>query len=89
MTEHNENTMKPLETDLPLDDVLAGLPKDLLEPYDDGTSPAAEASDETDFAEKRRRQREDRWLITLMAIASVLCAGIIGVLIFWLNAYLK
>ena len=84
MTEHNENTMNPLETDLPVADVLAGLPKDLLEPYEESDIPAEENT-----AEKHQRQREDRWLITLMAIASVLCAGIIGVLIFWLNTYLK
>lgn len=84
MTERNENTMKPLETDLPVDDVLAGLPKDLLEPYEESPSPAEENA-----SEKRQRQREDRWLVTLMAIASVLCAGIIAVLIFWLNTYLK
>ena len=84
MTEHNENTMKPLETDLPVADVLANLPKDLLESYEE-----SDPHVEEDAAEKRQRQREDRWLITLMAIASVLCAGIIGVLIFWLNTYLK
>ena len=84
MTERNENTMKPLETDLPVDDVLAGLPKELLESYEESDPHA-----EKEAVEKRQRQREDRWLVTLMAIASVLCAGIIAVLIFWLNTYLK
>ena len=84
MTEHNENTMKPLETDLPLDDVLADIPQGLLDPYEESPSPVEEET-----CEKQQCQREDRWLVTLMAIASVLCAGIIGVLIFWLNNYLK
>lgn len=38
---------------------------------------------------KADQKREDRWLITLMAIASFLCVGIIGVLIYWLEAFLK
>lgn len=35
------------------------------------------------------QKREDRWLIVLMAIASFLCMGIIGVLIYWMEAFLK
>ena len=82
MTEYIENTPEPLETDLPIDDVLADISQGLLDPYEESPSPAKEKVCE-------KQQREDRWLVTLMAIASVLCAGIIGVLIFWLNNYLK
>ena len=38
---------------------------------------------------KDAKKREDRWLIILMAIASFLCMGIIGVLIYWMEAFLK
>lgn len=38
---------------------------------------------------KKDKKREDRWLITLMAIASFLCLGIIAVLIYWLEVFLK
>ena len=35
------------------------------------------------------QQREDKWLIILMAIASFLCLGIISVMIYWLEVFLK
>ena len=38
---------------------------------------------------KVAKKREDRYLITLMTIASFLCLGIIGILIYWLEAFLK
>lgn len=38
---------------------------------------------------KADQKREDRWLITLMIIASFLCVGIIGILIYWLEVFLK
>ena len=38
---------------------------------------------------KKDNKREDKWLITLMAIASFLCLGIIAVLIYWLEVFLK
>ena len=34
------------------------------------------------------RQQEDNGLVILMAVASFLCLGIIGVLIYWLEAFL-
>lgn len=43
-------------------------------------------SKKTKAASKRK---EDRWQIALMAIASFLCLGIIGVLIYWLEFFLK
>ncbi len=38
---------------------------------------------------KKSKKREDRWLTILMAIASFLCLGIIAVLIYWLEVFLK
>ena len=35
------------------------------------------------------QKKEDRFLTILMAIASFLCLGIIGVLIYWLEAFLQ
>ena len=37
----------------------------------------------------KAKKREDRWLTTLMAIASFLCLGIIAVLIYWLEVFFK
>lgn len=37
----------------------------------------------------KANKREDKWLITLMSIASFLCLGIIAVLIYWLEVFLK
>ena len=36
-----------------------------------------------------QQKREDKWLVTLMAIASILCLGIIGYLVYWLEFFLK
>ena len=38
---------------------------------------------------KSAQKREDRLLTVLMAIASFLCVGIIGVLIYWMEVLLK
>lgn len=38
---------------------------------------------------KRQARKNDKWTIALMAVASVLCLGIIGVLVYWLEAFLK
>lgn len=37
----------------------------------------------------KAKKLEDKWLVTLMAIASFLCLGIIAVLIYWLEVFLK
>lgn len=34
-------------------------------------------------------RRENRWLVGLMLLASLLCVGIIGMLIYWLEVFLK
>ena len=41
------------------------------------------------ISRKYAKKREDRYLVILMAIASFLCLGIIGVLIYWLEVFLK
>lgn len=38
---------------------------------------------------KAAKKREDRFLTILMAVACFLCLGIIGVLIYWLEAFLQ
>ena len=38
---------------------------------------------------KDAKAREDKWLIILMIIASFLSLGIIGVFIYWMEAFLK
>ena len=43
----------------------------------------------TFLKKKDAKKREDRHLVILMAIASFLCLGIIGVLIYWLEVFLK
>ena len=34
---------------------------------------------------KEEAESEDKWLIALMGVASALCLGIIGVLVYWMN----
>ncbi len=41
-----------------------------------------------DYGRDLKKKREDKILTGLMITASVLCLGIIGILIYWLNAYL-
>ncbi len=38
---------------------------------------------------KTAKKREDKWVIGLMITACFLCVGIIGVLIYWLEVFLK
>ena len=38
---------------------------------------------------EQAKKREDKVIITLMAIASFLCLGIIAVFIYWLEVFLK
>ena len=45
-----------------------------------------EALEEEPMAKKKK---DDTMLIILMAVASFLCLGIIGVLIYWVEAFLK
>lgn len=60
------------------------------ESQSDEELPMKEATRKSTKKSKANAQkREDKWLIILMAIASFLCLGIIGVLIYWLEAFLK
>lgn len=38
---------------------------------------------------KSHQKREDKWLIGLMIAASFLCVGILGVMIYWMEAFFK
>lgn len=55
----------------------------------------AYATDENEYADedsqedKEAVKSEDRWLITLMGVASALCVGIIGVMVYWMEVFLK
>jgi hypothetical protein len=49
---------------------------------------ARTADQEAEMA-KKRSKKDDKWLIALMGVASGLCLGIIAVLIYWLEAFLK
>lgn len=72
------------DVDLSLEDIIN---ETLME-----TEPSVEIETaEGEFVQdnKKNQKREDRWLIILMAIASFLCMGIIGVLIYWMEAFLK
>lgn len=72
------------DVDLSLEDIIN---ETLME-----TEPSVEIeTPEGEFVQdnKKNQKREDRWLIILMAIASFLCMGIIGVLIYWMEAFLK
>lgn len=47
---------------------------------------------ENEMAKKRatrQAKKNDKWTMILMGIASLLCIGIIGVLVYWLEVYLK
>ena len=54
-------------------------PQETVEPMKKAISKKAKAA----------KKQEDRYLTVLMAIASFLCLGIIGVLIYWLEAFLQ
>ena len=34
---------------------------------------------------RKQEKSEDKWLIALMGVASVLCLGIIGILVYWMQ----
>ena len=57
------------------------------------TAEPAENLDEVILQGRKETERmlriENRWQIALMLLVSVLCVGIIGVLLYWLEAFLK
>lgn len=81
------------------DDLLADIPPELLDDTP-GTweerpeeTPAVSAEEKKMPAQRSKKKtkadkkKEDRVLITLMAIASFLCLGIIAILIYWLEVF--
>lgn len=80
------------EMELSVDDIInetleeAALPSEAEVHEGESTNNDQESTPENS---KDAQKREDRWLIILMGIASFLCVGIIGILIYWLEAFLK
>lgn len=56
--------------------------------YNDYGRDIPEETEEEPVA-KKKKKKDDTTLIVLMAIASFLCLGIIGVLIYWIETFLK
>lgn len=80
------------ETDLSVDDIINETLNEAELPLEADTHDGESMSNGKKKATKKTKadqKREDRWLITLMAIASFLCVGIIAVLIYWLEVFLK
>ncbi len=80
------------ETDLSVDDIINETLNETELPLELDTRNGELMSNGKKKATKKTKadqKREDRWLIVLMAIASFLCVGIIGILIYWLEAFLK
>lgn len=48
-----------------------------------------QAEKKTTKKAKAAQKREDKWVIGLMITACFLCVGIIGILIYWLEVFLK
>ena len=65
------------------------MPKEPME-YHNYSNDYGRDSEDTDLDNKKKKQKiEDNWQIALMAVASFLCLGIIGVLIYWMEVFLK
>ena len=76
---------QPAETEHEMEFVPENIPEIIPEP------PVEEKEDmpKKTISRKNAKKREDRYLVILMAIASFLCLGIIGLLIYWLEVFLK
>ena len=95
----------PAEPELSPEEILWEEPKEVIPAFEDPEEihePAEPMEyrnysndygrDDEESAMKKKTQkqkREDNWQIILMAIASFLCLGIIGVLIYWMEVFLK
>lgn len=55
---------------------------------EEGTHVDDEYADDDGEEELEAEKSEDRWIVALMGVASALCLGIIGVLIYWMEAFL-
>ena len=83
--EEEEEVSEPAFEDMDLD---ISLDFDMEETQEE---PQEESMKEkmTKNIKKATKAREDKWLIVLMIIASFLSLGIIGVFIYWMEAFLK
>lgn len=73
----------------PAEDPLEITPEDLMDYPQEPESIGESMKNTTSKKTKNAKKREDRFLTILMAIASFLCLGIIGVLIYWLEVFLQ
>ena len=95
---------KPAEPEFSLEDILSEEQESVIPAFEDPDrihTPAepmeyrnysndyGRDAEEAAMKKKQRKQKnEDNWQIILMAIASFLCLGIIGVLIYWMEVFL-
>ena len=80
--EEPEIPEEPVETEEPAEAEEAAEPEETEEELSVAMKKSRERS-------RIAKQREDRHLVTLMAIASFLCLGIIAMLVYWLEVFLK
>lgn len=96
---------KPAEPEFSLEDILSEEqtevipafedPDEIHEPeepmeYRNYSNDYGRDTEESAMEKNKKKQKiEDNWQIILMAIASFLCLGIIGVLIYWMEVFLK
>ena len=69
---------------MPEEDSLEITPEDLMDYPQEPVEPMKKT---TSKKEKTAKKREDQYVTVLMAIASFLSLGIIGVLIYWLEVF--
>ena len=80
------------EIELSVDDIINEALKEAELPFVEDTYDGEPMNNSKKKAPKKTKadqKREDRWLIALMAVASFLCLGIIGILVYWLEVFLK
>jgi hypothetical protein len=73
----------------PILDSLEITPEDLMDYPQEPQEPVKPMKKTPSKKALNAKKREDRHLTVLMAIASFLCLGIIGVLIYWLEAFFQ
>ncbi len=95
---------KPAEPEFSLEDILSEEQEEIIPAFEDPnqihtpqepmeycnySNDYGRDSEEAAMKKKQKQKKEDNWQIILMAIASFLCLGIIGVLIYWMEVFLK
>ena len=73
-TSPEPETAEPSSPEEPISDISADMDAEILAARDETT---------------KMLRRENRWLVGLMLLASLLCVGIIGLMIYWLEVFLK